>query len=524
MGNSIKKYNKTTLAAGIIVALAGIYTASSWFIGNQIKNEIENGLNVEIKNNLDNLMEKVTNELSKRISEEIHLLTDVNFTDFKQGLFSSSVKVKISIKEPTYGTAFTIFNDDLQIYHGPFPFYSLKQGDFSPSYALIVYELKKELDKQNWTIDGNKSLLTMESKIHFDKDIGLTITNPSMEYKRNEYEKFITSANKLTINYSKNNQINNIKVDGNIKKVELFTSFLSNVPLFLLDNFNFNGLTKIDVPNNTLTINNNLSFDYLSFHNFSIERNVSFKLNAYNENDRYDLDNFRNGSGDLNLDVQDIKINKHNIGNLISKVSYNFEHKNDQYSKMAVNITDLVLENKEGKLQASLNTELEGKDLEIPFNEYDAANFLGNINRFEANINLPIKPLSYFIAQGDNINQEEISPTIISKIADEIFTEASKIAQKTSFINIKNDENDINSSIIESNIAFVKDENKVVINGKSFTPESVLASLDGIKNEPNDYNQSDYLNDDDDDSYYYDNNYNDDDSHINNADNSYGNE
>lgn len=172
---------KKLLLAGILLVVGGTYTIASWQVGNQI----EAGIDTYLKS-----------ELAKIRAEYPDSHVYAELSDYQKGIFSSTVRLKVEFADYNDMN----FDDIIKIHHGPFPLYSLTEGDFYPKLAVITYDLDKNYSEDLWEMAGNKPFINLSFTRYFDNTNKIVLKNAAIHQSEGS-ESIDLSANKMIINY-----------------------------------------------------------------------------------------------------------------------------------------------------------------------------------------------------------------------------------------------------------------------------------------------------------------------------------
>ena len=146
---------KSTLVAGVIVALAAAYGASSWYVGQQAQNRIETA----IADGNSRLGKVLGEELSSRPVQ-------LSVSRYDRGWFSSSIIYSLKFTDAAGKVSEYLLADELQ--HGPLPWSALTKGQFTPVLAISDATLMPTASSQRWfDALGGKSPLHIASKLGF---------------------------------------------------------------------------------------------------------------------------------------------------------------------------------------------------------------------------------------------------------------------------------------------------------------------------------------------------------------------
>lgn len=483
---------KKLITLGILATIGIAYTGSSWYFGNKIRSEFTQKL-PQIESEFNSFLKDTSSSFD-------NIKVKLSIAEYEQNIFSSNIKVKLSFNK-THGlelyqraeltelgydseTELMNFNDALTIFHGPFPIYSLLNGDTIPKQAVITYQLKKDLfNKELQNVVGNKPLLNMETKIDFIGNTTTILTTPAINYKSDEMERntFISSANKLTINQTTDMNKSVKDINLNIKK---FQFSIANQSFYLklnIDDLYLTGSQMVDLVKQN--INTNLDFQLNNLNLLVNKENLDFnkiKLKT-NVNGKYCMNSIKN----IQFDIDQIIYGKQNLGQFNSEVNFicnvNINHDqeiNHQTNKIEVDIANMSLDTTNGKLSAAYKikwsdhrpsfTTMLKKILDImiaPETVINSDSYL----QYKRHIQLPVKALAMLSAKTRNVENETvlINRALYNPKTWLGATEISIVDGRIHYPLFLT-----NNDTIESNISFSTIDKQFYINNKSVDPSS----------------------------------------------------
>ena len=437
---------KKLLLAGILLVVGGTYTIASWQVGNQI----EAGIDTYLKS-----------ELAKIRAEYPDSHVYAELSDYQKGIFSSTVRLKVEFADYNDMN----FDDIIKIHHGPFPLYSLTEGDFYPKLAVITYDLDKNYSEDLWEMAGNKPFINLSFTRYFDNTNKIVLKNAAIHQSEGS-ESIDLSANKMIINYDSttglsqtNLLINNFTLIKNDKKIEL--KDLSLITDSKQNSDNMKSVGKLALNLGSLSISND---EYEYDDEYKVER--TFKINGLSIN-LDSLQNNNNISSNLSLLIDSIYFNKQNLGKFKSNMDLGFVFDFNNTSEYTLKTNQLSFETMHGSLEADINMKMKTDNLfKNPFS-FDS---FRNFEFLQTRIELPYNALFSIIARCQNSEKTTISQEDIDQATYQTIPFISMMTARTPFIVIKNDENDFSKNVISSSIYYSPRENKLEINGKSYDP------------------------------------------------------
>lgn len=431
---------KKLLLAGILLVVGGTYTIASWQVGNQI----EAGIDTYLKS-----------ELAKIRAEYPDSHVYAELSDYQKGIFSSTVRLKVEFADYNDMN----FDDIIKIHHGPFPLYSLTEGDFYPKLAVITYDLDKNNSEDLWEMAGNKPFINLSLTRYFDNTNKFVFKNAAIH--QFEGSKSIDlSANKMIINYDSttgslqtNLLVNNFTLIKNNKKIEL-------KDLSLISDSKENSDNKKSVGKLTL----NLGSLSISDDEYEVEK--TFKINGLSIN-QDSLRNNNNISSNLSLLIDSIYFNKQNLGKFKANMDLGFVYDFNNISEYTLKTNQLSFETMHGSIESEINMKMKTDNLfKNPFS-FDS---FRNFEFLQTRIELPYNALFSIIARCQNSEKTTISQEDIDQATYQTIPFISMMTANNPLIVIKNDENDFSKNVISSSIYYSPRENKLEINGESYDP------------------------------------------------------
>lgn len=221
---------KTKVAVGVIMAFGAIWTISSWFIGKQLENHI------------DEILQKANTQLN---AYDPNKRLTINYRDYYRGLFSSKIKLVIQSSAQTLDNPLLQPNQSIVlneiIDHGPFPFTQLKHGNLIPSMVSVHTELANtDAVQKLFDVTHGKSFIIAETRIGYSGKTDTLLNVQPVDYNniQNGYH-FATNGGKLQVR--SDNKGNRITLKANFSKITVVRRNLLGQPVL----FTLNGL-KLD--------------------------------------------------------------------------------------------------------------------------------------------------------------------------------------------------------------------------------------------------------------------------------------
>lgn len=425
---------KSIIAGGIIVILAVGYVGASWYTGNVIQNQMD---------------EKITTLTDKINSSNNLSKVEITYSDYDKGIFSTSLNLKIV----DLNSEKTFFNNDVTIYHGPFPWSSIKSADFLPKMAAIYTQLSEQTSKELWQAAGNKPFTTLNLAIDYSENMHLTADNEPLDFQSEKSNlKMKTTKNTLVASVDKD--LHNISFESKMDELQLTDTLndsikISNVNL----TGNFSGTDVVDFKGTqNLTIGNigiQKNDTDLTFNQVKV-----ISTSAKNKNLQ---------DNTLSLMSNQVTYGQEDLGQLEIQSKYSFAT-----SEMGDDILDLSLDNlrlqtKQGDLSAIFKIKMIGDALN--FNELTEDNVLF----MEASSNLPLQQLAYLGAQLSNPDKKEPEEQDIQSTQQAIMMLSQMLLSNYSFVDVNMNNEDSAKNGIFVDLYYSKSENQARLKGQPVT-------------------------------------------------------
>lgn len=223
---NVKAKKNIIIASSTIVCLGAIYLGSTWFTGYKIEQSFD---------------EKIT-KLSTRISElydnvSIHF----EYENYQRGLFSTTLH--LTAKNQVFFMDQLVYENvmwegDIAIYHGPFPYSELRTGNFSPKLAGFYYETDAKFNQTLWESADQKPFIMVNSAVGYSGDVSISLKNRAQTY---EPENFTISAGKIDLYLNNNLNLDSVKLQLDQLEYENITLNGFRIDVKSLDNKSYQG-------------------------------------------------------------------------------------------------------------------------------------------------------------------------------------------------------------------------------------------------------------------------------------------
>jgi uncharacterized protein YdgA (DUF945 family) len=193
--------HKSLILVPVVIVVAAL--GASWYTGNQLEEQIKNGIseaNIELEEDLPEIGAYIT------------------LLEFKQGVFSSTAKYSLTLtaQDPEQPKVL-LFTDRLQ--HGPFPLSRLAAGKFAPVLAQSNFELdKNELSEPLYAAAGDKAPIFGELNMYYDQSVDGTLESAKLNIQQGPNSLNVEPAK---VHYSLSSDHNNLTVNGQLASVSL---------------------------------------------------------------------------------------------------------------------------------------------------------------------------------------------------------------------------------------------------------------------------------------------------------------
>jgi uncharacterized protein YdgA (DUF945 family) len=500
---------RLNLIISIIAILAVIYTALSWYTGNVIANNIDSKI-IDIEYNIN------------RHQKLLKFYT--SYSDYHQGIFSTTFYLKITAKNALLDDTDpnVIFNEQITVYHGPFPWSELKEFNFNPQIASAVYVMTEKNSPKLWQIANYQPFLNAKLTIRYDKSMQFVInTLPVDHINLSDKTLYKISAGHLIVNSDstfnefnltsglENLKIKDKKLDINLNdfQLELLPSsdqstnttyqLTSSIKQLLIDRslsqqykrgielngisfnstfeklaqvgFNFNNILNI----NKIQLNNYL--DNIAITDISI-------TNQNKSNDELTLfGNIDSTIGNITLGKQDLGFSGAGISyeNLSITANDSIPDNNMQTSKAEQTYTKLTInkyfwQNAHGVINMNSSMLLNHIDLSKIFFLSDLQQ--NNIVSLDFSLNIPFAPLIYQFAQIQHPEKNTLSKSDLQYAYQSIML-LSALLQNASPIELIYDATPIKQPGIYSTLHYDSINKQATINGKKVKPSQFFSKL-----------------------------------------------
>lgn len=450
---------KKNIIAGSVIALLGIgYVGTSWYTGNVIEKQIDEKIakiNMLIQHNSNgNITEPTFN---------------ISYSDYRKGIFSTTFQLNVDeivdeayfsnkdifslIYRLTVGKTYTkknIFNGEITIYHGPFPWSELKSGHFSPKMASILYQTSQQSDETE-----NIPFITGNAIIDYNQAINATIYNKVVNYD-DPLLGIHLQANENTIALSTDSDFKNITFNGQTKNIQ----YQANNANLELNNLTTHGQSSniIDVKNYHSNLQLNIENMILSY----LESPLPIKLNQITM-DVISNQNDNKTNSTVTFITNNMIYGKQNLGKIDTLMDFAVDESVDT-STWIFKLNKFQWHTPQGNLNARLTFEI-ASDKDSEFKNLDQS----NIKFAEANIELPFNTLAYLGAQMSNPEQDKPSKENIDSAHQTTVILSQLLLANLPLFNITLDAENSTENGIKVDLYYSKEEDRANLNGKELT-------------------------------------------------------
>lgn len=505
---------KSKLAIGMIAFLGIGYTGVSWHTGNVIEE------------NVDTYIEQFNEQLSRKQKDfDIVIKAD----NYQKNIFSTKLNLNIELipKNNPDEKIDILSNEEITIYHGPFPLAALLKGTFSPQMVWIENEMKQQTSPKLWEFAGNQpfysgyisinydglitgkfeskpiKILDNKSNIKHTLDISkgsfmfalkedeiqtlptFTLTIDKLEYHSEDKTNVVLNNINAIYELSLNDSVNQVKLNAGVDNIDIDVNNDMNTQA-KINNLNINGFYDIDIDLKGFYKFKNIKVN-TKLEKFSIipSKQHSVEINNMSFDQDYRLNENNTINASIRSDIESVYYGKQNLGSGelalaysgidAQKIGYVLDPK-DKYilnpspnEDIKVSLDYFKWKNTEG----SINT----KAKVITQNDYDLSERVDieKIKNLSIDFDIPIKVLARFKAQLDSTNQD-LDDVKAEKIANEynnLVMMAEMVLGNNPYIDIKGDV-DKNLSL---QLEYAKDREEVILNGEHINKEDFFSEL-----------------------------------------------
>lgn len=277
---------KVTIIGGVAIFVIASYVAASWWTGKSIQKNFDQHLQL----------------LSENINQQFAGLVDINLSaeNYQRSLFSTQLHYKIEAENKL------IKEDDLTLYHGPFPLISLKSFNFSP--ALFAFHHSTQILPAIANNNPINATINFEAKYN---DQGYTnVAIPALNMPLNTMV-LVTSPLKLNFTLKRENNKNivlknfkshadSITLNNNGNEAFTITQLKST-----LDAAKQNGNGKFDLTLGAISINSPLMESRFLLKNMALNIDSRADKELANQQIHYNVDQLSMGA----LNLGSLKLN-----------------------------------------------------------------------------------------------------------------------------------------------------------------------------------------------------------------------
>lgn len=443
---------KTVIAASVVAVLVIGYTAASWYTGNKIEENFGQSI-THLTDKINQKMDNTDNDMFRNLN--------ISYSNYQKGIFSSTVHLKASFTL-FENTTETFFDNDVTLYHGPFPWNLIASGSFLPKFAAVFYETQESDNTLLWKAADNKPFLTANGIISYNNNVDIVIKTPTLDIKNDIDQYQLNMAPTSTL----------ISIE-NFKKVD----FDMNVPQIIFTDL----VRESNVEANTIQYHSLSSFDeeqtgnekgQLSIANLIINNDPNGSDNNAINIQQLILDTNINEKanqsvGQLAMTIAKVEFGQQNLGNSELQISYDINSAlfdNDMNINSIFNIDKFIWHTSQGDIDGRLALNV-NQDLA----DIDQANE-DDVELIDAKLNIPLKTLNYVIAQINNPNKSEPDSSDIQAV--ELMTQLylGIIFANSPLIEVKLDENEENIESLLLDMYYSKNDNQARLKGQPLTP------------------------------------------------------
>ncbi|WP_392559857.1 YdgA family protein [Orbus mooreae] len=437
---------KSIIAGSVVAVLALGYIGASWYTGNVIQKQFD---------------EKIV-QLTEKINTNKALFNlDIQYSDYNKGIFSTSFHlevVELNSKE-------ILFNDDVMIYHGPFPWNNIKSADFSPKMAVVYAQLSQQTNKELWQAAGNKPFATINIDVDYSQNTQLVINNEQLNY-RDQSDRLIWQITPNTLFASIDNNYHDISLESQIAQLQLYNIYGQVVTFNKMDYtghfssqdyINFQGTQNITLEN--IAIQDDIQSEQIVNLN-----QVSVTASSEKQSD--------NQAHKWSLTANKIMLGQQDLGQ--GEIESSYSIKDDEIGNKTLNIAleKLRLQNQQGNLDAAFKLSLMGDSL-----AFDQL-YEGNVSLMEANANLPLQPLTYLVAQIAKPNQPTPDEKDLLSAQQSIMLISQLLLANYPFAQVNMYEQDDTQNGISIDLYYSSEEKQARLKGQQVTPEQFWHKLE----------------------------------------------
>lgn len=504
---------KTTLAIGIVAVLGIGYVGTAWYTGNVIKN------------NIDNKLEQLTEEVNHYQDKFNMMITQSNY---EKSLFSTKLHLTITLSPKDTDSSEVepqkIFDDDLTIHHGPFPIAALSNGTFSPQMAWIEYKMTEQASPELWKLAGNQPFLTGYASLSYGQYLKIKLNNKAISADKSDLNDIDNNLDisKGDFSFESNKDFTSIYVNahlGNLTYSENNNDLISLNKFDLtaepnLDqtsiNYEFNfGHIHIDMNDSGLKENIDINdFNVKGNYNYEsqdldvessidkftykpdmtlLDKIPSVEINKLVMNQKNSLTSTNTLDGSIVTNIGSLILGQQNLGTGVFDIEFRGIDKNllpNNFDEIYHEEADLTAENKLFNMKVTLNKfnwhnadgdiDVSGLiDLsDVNSNDLSVVS-VDKINALKLNINAPLTVLSRLSAQLDNPKESEVTSEQINKASLTVLSLSDLLFNNSPIVTFSKD----NIDGIFTDIDYAKDHPKVKVNDQTFNKEEFFNNL-----------------------------------------------
>lgn len=494
----IKIMKKSIIAVSVVAVLGAAWIGTSWYTGKVIESKIDYKLNqfADVINNNQTLSE-----------------VKISYTDYQRGLFSTTLHLIVEEVNSDEYSYHEVVEDDITIYHGPFPWSELKSFNLMPQLAGVEYEMTEASNEKLWEITNQQPYLTMKTAVDYSENITIKAKTLPIDYQDEDLDThYMLSA--ASLHFSTDKQFTQAELellmDQFLLQDEEETFSFSNLKVQLSPqannsaydlNVSFDKLNSIkngyyssqDITVNKLayqsmldisqeigfTYNNKLNIDNITF--IIDDAPVVLKqLHVINENASADG---KNVTGAFSYTLAGTTMGKQDLGSSNGKLSFenlplssiastylsgDVDQPGGDYLKF--HLESLSWTNSKGTMDMGLL--VEASALDMPMDDIDAE----NLDEVIFTLNVPFDSLSYLIAQVSNADADAINEEEIEEAQQSIMMMTMFFARSPIF-NILLDDSADKKAGVYSELSYSKSKDEAYINGEEFMVEDFFDEL-----------------------------------------------
>ncbi|WP_392565214.1 DUF945 family protein [Utexia brackfieldae] len=506
---------KRTLVLIILASLMVIYTGVSWYTGKIIANDFD----------------QQVSQTDTLINQSQHFMTiKTTYSDYHQGLFSTKLKLKITATENNVlssNQSQILFNDEITIYHGPFPWSQIRHLNFMPKMASLFYAMSEKTNPKLWQLTNKRPFLQARLSIDYQQNLNLDIhTLPINQANLANNTTYDISPGWLNLSVSHDRKQVNLQVDfdhlnikNNVLNIDMSDLSMHGQPVSQPNSdwtyqmtaaINQLTLTEINratqnpqsIKLNKISYSSQIQHDQtIGLHNqnsLNVEKIIftnqlkSILLNNLTLTNQNVSTNNQTISGSLIGDIGHAQLDQQDLGtghlkiafenlpdSLLSRFSDASVNQTDEQKandKIRINIDDVHWQNAQGMINLKLLTQLKNVNFNLAMQGED------NVEKLDFVFNAPFNTLAYILAQVANSDKPEVSQANIQDAYQSVIL-LSALLQNSSILQIEMTPNRQSSreAGIYSDLHYDNGQAQATMNGKPVDAQLFFSHLKLLK-------------------------------------------